>query len=62
MPIPPGEIQRLRDEERRREAVHRRIKGEHRRRKLLWIAAIILVLTVLVLIGSQVVPLLGVLG
>lgn len=62
MPIPPGEIRRLRDEERRREAAHRRIRWERRRRQLLWIAALALVLTVLVLIGSQIVSLLGILG
>lgn len=58
MPIPPGELRKLRDEERRRAAAHRRIRWEARRRKLLWIIVGLLSLVALSLIGSHLVPLL----
>ncbi len=37
MPIPPGELRRLRDEERRRAAAHRRIRRERLLKRLFWI-------------------------
>jgi hypothetical protein len=37
MLIPAGEIRRLKDEERRREAAHRRIRRDRLRKKLLWL-------------------------
>lgn len=37
MPIPPGELRRLRDEERRRAAAHRRIRRERLLKRFFWI-------------------------
>ncbi|MBI3988617.1 MAG: hypothetical protein HY347_03265 [candidate division NC10 bacterium] len=54
MPIPPGELWKLQDEERRREAAHRRIRWEARRRKLLWIIVGILSLAALSFMGRYI--------
>lgn len=37
MRIPAGEIRRLKEEERRREAAHRRIRRDRLRKRLLWL-------------------------
>ena len=37
MPLPPGELRKLQDEERRRAAAHRRLRWARRRRVALWL-------------------------
>ncbi len=52
MPIPAGEIRRLREEERWRQAAHRRIRRERRGRALVWVIMEALLGTA-ILIGSR---------
>jgi cell division septal protein FtsQ len=49
MPIPPGELRRLRDEERRRAAVHRRIRRERFLKRFFWMLIGVLLLVSLFL-------------
>lgn len=37
MPLPPGELRRMQDEERRRARAHRRLRWARRRRIAIWL-------------------------
>lgn len=62
MPIPPGELRKLRDEERRRADAHRRIRWERLRKRFFWIFFSILVLVSLFLATPYISSLLATLG
>lgn len=62
MPIPAGEYQRLRDEERRRALAHQRIRQERWRRRLPWVLLGVATLLILVLVGPSLFSLLQALG
>ncbi len=58
MPIPAGEFQRMRDEERRRALAHGQIRRERWRRRLPWLIAGAATLLALVLFGPSLLSLL----
>ena len=62
MPIPAGEYQRLRDEERRRVLAHQHIRRERWRRRLPWLLLGIVALMTLALFGPSLVSLLQAFG
>lgn len=63
MPIPSGEFQRLREEERRRALAHRQLRRERWRRRLPWLVLGVATLLTLVLLGPSLSSfLLGVVG
>lgn len=62
MPIPAGEYQRLRDEERRRALAHQHIHRERWRRRLPWLLLGVATLLTLALLGPSLLSLLQALG
>jgi len=62
MPIPAGEHQRLRDEERRRALAHQHIRRERWRRRLPWVLLGVATLLTLALLGPSLLSLLQALG
>ncbi|MEE8224465.1 MAG: hypothetical protein V3R42_01985 [candidate division NC10 bacterium] len=58
MPIPAGEYQRLRDEERRRALAHEQIRRERWRRRLPWLLVGAAILLGLALLGPSLLSLL----
>jgi hypothetical protein len=62
MPIPAGEYQRLRDEERRRALAHQQIRRERWRRRLPWLLVGVATLLTLALLGPSLLSLLQALG
>jgi len=51
MPFAPGELRRMRDEERRRARAHRRLRWAERRRMAMWLLGGALVLAVILLVA-----------
>ncbi|MFQ5880894.1 MAG: hypothetical protein ACE5I9_00290 [Candidatus Methylomirabilales bacterium] len=62
MPIPAGEFQRLREEERRRALVHQQLRRERWRRRLPWALLGVATLLALALLGPSLVSFLLTLG
>jgi len=58
MPIPPGEFQRMRDEEMRRALAYRQIRRERWKRRLPWLFLGVAILLTLVLFGDSLLSLL----
>lgn len=62
MPIPAGEYQRLRDEERRRALAHQHVQRERWRRRLPWVLLGIVALVTLAFLGPSLLSVLQALG